>query len=510
MPHPRRAPTGELDRHSFISWIHFASTRDDDAFEFDAFDDAFVRSYLVRSFVPRRPSVHPTDRPSPTRSMSTTDRARRRLSWRACVESDDEENETAMPTTTRGKGRGEDGARDGGDARAREVLGRVDVNAGGIRARASPGRGKRRETRANASPRAYLAGSTPGVASAKHASRVRALMIDEDEDEDEEEAFAFAFESGARDGEDDATDTTDSTVVLTPRSATARRASRSVSETLAVFKSLAHLAASPSEEEARARRAAPTPANTPATTNEPAVDLSVSPIIGVRRRDEGAWNATMERIIDKLDIRDEDEGAAATARRPSRYKMARASAVAAVMLQVAARMFAVMTSFASSNHSLGRRCVIEGGAFALSWWFGAKVNWDSLSSTSYVSYGGLMRAQRRALRLQRALQRDEAFRAALDFVGRASALFAYGSIFLGVLACVVKIAAAAIDSASSTTPTGKNAAGTTKHKKNVPSMRTPVGFVLGKASSRNVASPTPPTNSAPLRAADASLSPLVV
>ena len=121
-----------------------------------------------------------------------------------------------------------------------------------------------------------------------------------------------------------------------------------------------------------------------------------------------------------------------------------------------------------------------------------------------------MRAQRRALRLQRALQRDEAFRAALDFVGRASALFAYGSMFLGVLACVVKIAAAAIDSASSTTPTGKNAAGTTKHKKNVPSMRTPVGFVLGKASSRDVASPTPPTNSALLRAADASLSPLVV
>ena len=439
-------------------------------------------------------------------STTPTDRARRRLSWRACVESDDEENDHAMTTTMGGKGRGGDEARDGGGARARGVLGRVDVNAGGIRARASPGRGKRRETRANASPRAYLAGSTPGVASAKHASRVRALMIDEDEEEEE----ACAFEWGARDGEDDDADATDSTVVLTSKSATARRASRSVSETLAVFKSLAHLAASPSEEEARARRAAPTPANTPATTNEPAVDLSVSPIIGVRRRDEGAWNATMERIIDKLDIRDEDEGAAATARRPSRYKMARASAVAAVMLQVAARMFAVMTSFASSNHSLGRRCVIEGGAFALSWWFGAKVNWDSLSSTSYASYGGLMRAQRRALRLQRALQRDEAFRAALDFVGRASALFAYGSIFLGVLACVVKIAAAAIDSASSTTPTGKNAAGTTKHKKNVPSMRTPVGFVLGKASSRNVASPTPPTNSAPFRAADASLSPLVV
>ena len=172
-------PTGELDRRARISWIHFASTRDDDAFEFEfAFDDAFVRSYLVRSFVPRRPSVHPTDRPSPTRSMSTTDRARRRLSWRACVESDDEENDRAMTTTRGGKGRGGDEARDGGDARARGVLGRVDVNAGGIRARASPGRGKRRETRANASPRAYLAGSTPGVASAKHASRVRALMID--------------------------------------------------------------------------------------------------------------------------------------------------------------------------------------------------------------------------------------------------------------------------------------------------------------------------------------------
>ena len=65
----------------------------------------------------------------------------------------------------------------------------MDVNAGGIGA--SPGRGKRRETKAkanaNASPRAYLAGSTPGVASAKHASRVRALMIDEDEEEEEEE-----------------------------------------------------------------------------------------------------------------------------------------------------------------------------------------------------------------------------------------------------------------------------------------------------------------------------------
>jgi len=427
----------------------------------------------------------------------------------------------------------------GGAVRPRAVLGDVDVNAGRNIDASPHARGKSRATtNTTTSPRAYLAGSTPGVTSAKHASRVRALVIDEDEDEETEEeeedaedadAALFEFESGAWDappasGDDD---TTESTVVLTPGSAAttdARRASRSVSETLAVFKSLAHLAASPSEEEARARRAAPTPANTPATTatNEPAVDLRVvSPIIGVRRqRDEGAWNATMERIVDALDVRDEDEDdAAATERRPSRrYKMARASAVAAVMLQVAVRLFVVVTtSFAraSSNDSLGRRCVIEGGAFALSWWFGAKVNWDSLSSTSYASYGGLMNAQEHALRLQRALRRDEAFRSALDVVGRASALFAYGSAVLGVLACVVKIAhhhVRVVDESSK-----KKASTSRNHKKNVvPSMNTPVGCVLAtKASStsrRAVETPTTDffrgANS--LAPTDYSLSPLIV
>jgi len=314
-------------------------------------------------------------------------------------------------------------------------------------------------------------------------------------------------------------------VVLTPGSGArdATRASRSVSETLAVFKSLARLAASPSEEEARARRAAPTPANTPATTNEPAiVDLSVSPIIGVRRRGgEDAWNATMERIVDALDIRDEDDVETKTERRPSRrYKMARASAVAVVMLRVAVRMVVVvMTSFAtktSSNDSFGRMCVIEGGAFALSWWFGAKVNWDSLSSTSYASYGGLMHAQKQALRLQRALRRDKAFRSALDVVGRASALFAYGSAFLGFLACVAKIAELIrVDASSSTKKLQKlSNVAAAKHKKNVPSMNTPVGFILGKASASEE---TPTFRGATFRGAttfrapaDDSLSPLIV
>lgn len=473
-----------------------------------------------------------------SRAMSTTtaartndddgDSARRRLSWRACVESDDEENDASTTTATRGKVGGTSRSGDvvRGAVRPRAVLGDVDVNAGRIIDASPRARGKSRattttttntnaNTNTNTSPRAYLAGSTPGVTSAKHASRVRALVIDEDEEEETEEeeenaedadAALFAFESGAWDAPPAASgddDTTDSTVVLTPGSAAttdARRASRSVSETLAVFKSLAHLAASPSEEEARVRRAAPTPANTPATTatNEPAVDLRVvSPIIGVRRhRDEGAWNATMERIVDALDVRDEDEDdAAATERRPSRrYKMARASAVAAVMLQVAVRLFVVVTtSFAraSSNDSLGRRCVIEGGAFALSWWFGAKVNWDSLSSTSYASYGGLMNAQKHALRLQRALRRDEAFRSALDVVGRASALFAYGSAVLGVLASVVKIAHFLDESSKKKRPSTSRS-----HKKNVlfPSMNTPVGCVLAtkasSASRRAVETPT--------------------
>ena len=226
----------------------------------------------------------------------------------------------------------------------------------------------------------------------------------------------------------------------------------------------------------------------------------------------------MERIVDALDIRDEDDVAAATKRRPSRrYKMARASAVAVVMLRVAVRMVvAVATSFAtktSSNDSFGRMCVIEGGAFALSWWFGAKVNWDSLSSTSYASYGGLMHAQKQALRLQRALQRDKAFRSALDVVGRASALFAYGSAFLGFLACVAKIAEliAPVDDASPSTKKLQNRSNVAaaKHKKNVPSMNTPVGFILGKAS----ASEETPTfrGATTFRApADDSLSPLIV
>ena len=473
------------------------------------------------------------------------DSARRRLSWRACVESDDEENDDASTTTATGETFVDGKSRCevvGRARRSRAVLGDVDVNAGRI-IDLGPARGKSRAnattrttmttTTTTTSPRAYLAGSTPGVTSAKHASRVRALVIDEDEDEDEDEeaedadAALRAFESGAWDapaasGDDD---TADSTVVLTPGSGArdATRASRSVSETLAVFKSLARLAASPSEEEARTRRAAPTPANTPATTNEPAVDLSVSPIIGVRRRGgEDAWNATMERIVDALDIRDEDDVAAATKRRPSRrYKMARASAVAVVMLRVAVRMVVVVTtSFAtktSSNDSLGRKCVVEGGAFALSWWFGAKVNWDSLSSTSYASYGGLMHAQKQALRLQRALQRDKAFRSALDVVGRASALFAYGSAFLGFLACVAKIAELIrVDASPSTKKLQKlSNVAAAKHKKNVPSMNTPVGFILGKAS----ASEETPTfrgatmfrGATTFRApADDSLSPLIV
>ena len=469
------------------------------------------------------------------------DSARRRLSWRACVESDDEENDDASTTTATGETFVDGKSRCevvGRARRSRAVLGDVDVNAGRI-IDLGPARGKSRanatttrtttRTTTTTSPRAYLAGSTPGVTSAKHASRVRALVINEDEDEDEDEeaedadadAALRAFESGAWDapaasGDDD---TTDSTVVLTPGSGArdATRASRSVSETLAVFKSLARLAASPSEEEARTRRAAPTPANTPATTNEPAiVDLSVSPIIGVRRRGgEDAWNATMERIVDALDIRDEDDVETKTKRRSSRrYKMARASAVAVVMLRVAVRMVVVVTtSFAtktSSNDSLGRKCVVEGGAFALSWWFGAKVNWDSLSSTSYASYGGLMHAQKQALRLQRALQRDKAFRSALDVVGRASALFAYGSAFLGFLACVAKIAELIrVDASPSTKKLQKLSNAAAKHKKNVPSMNTPVGFILGKAS----ASEETPTfrGATTFRApADDSLSPLIV
>ena len=201
--------------------------------------------------------------------------------------------------------------------------------------------------------------------------------------------------------------------------------------------------------------------------------------------------------------------------------MARASAVAVVMLRVAVRMVVVVTtSFAtktSSNDSLGRKCVVEGGAFALSWWFGAKVNWDSLSSTSYASYGGLMHAQKQALRLQRALQRDKAFRSALDVVGRASALFAYGSAFLGFLACVAKIAEliAPVDDASPSTKKLQNRSNVAaaKHKKNVPSMNTPVGCILGKAStSRAAETPTfrgarDATFGAPT---DDSLSPLIV
>ena len=473
---------------------------------------------------------------STTRTSDDGDSARRRLSWRACVESDDEENDASTTTAARGKVGGTSRSDVlGGAVRPRAVLGDVDVNAGRIVDGSPRARGKSRaattNTTTNTSPRAYLAGSTPGVTSAKHASRVRALVIDEDEEteeeeetaEDAEDAALFEFESGAWDarfasGDDD---TTESTVVLTPGSAAT---SRSVSETLAAFKSLAHLAASPSEEEARARRAAPTPANTPATANEPAsVDPSVvSPIIGVRRqRDEGAWNATMERIVDALDVRDEDDDdvGAATERRPSRrYKMARASAVAAVMLQVAVRLFVVVTTSlarVSSNDSpLGRRCVIEGGAFALSWWFGAKVNWDSLSSTSYASYGGLMNAQKHALRLQRALRRDEAFRSALDVVGRASALFAYGSAVLGVLACVVKIAhhVRVVDDRSK-----KKASTSRNHKKNVPSMHTPVGCVLATKASSSAsrrAVETPPADffrgANSLAPDSCSLSPLIV
>ena len=45
---PRPHPEGDLDRRAFIIH-HSASTRDDAfefEFEFDAFDDAFVRSFL--------------------------------------------------------------------------------------------------------------------------------------------------------------------------------------------------------------------------------------------------------------------------------------------------------------------------------------------------------------------------------------------------------------------------------------------------------------------------------
>ena len=165
-----------------------------------------------------------------------------------------------------------------GDA-GRMALGEIDSNA-----RLPSSEDEERRMRSKTGSTTYMAGSTPGALSAKHASRLATLRAEEDEEEQDEEEdeeeeeeessvlladdeFSFEFAGNVVDdvmtpgGSEDDSGTSD-TLVLTSK---ASRLSR-VHETLELFKSLATLAISPPSS-SEATRAAPTPANTPAASN---------------------------------------------------------------------------------------------------------------------------------------------------------------------------------------------------------------------------------------------------
>ena len=359
-------------------------------------------------------------------ASATTKATRRRLSWRDALDEtrtyDDDDGDGAKDGWAR---RG--GAADEENATARRAKGQktsasprralaaVDANA----TMTSP------TTRCNT----FLAGSTPGAMSAKHASRVRALVeVDEPEEEAEVAEISFDFEdesammspASVDDAELESDSTGDVTVVMSSKRG---RLSR-VNETFNVFKSLAQLAISPSELDVSKRRA-PTPMNTPATTLTFDDDVD-SPV--VQARTEADLRDTVEKIASSL-VDVEDVMSSYTTRVRA-HRVAKALGAAIFMLAISARLyFAWNVAIAAFRP----RYAIDGTAFAYRWFWRSRTNWNvPFAFAGYASYGEFMIQRALDVESRRATTRAAAFRAAVSATRRVAVVLAYVSGVLGI------------------------------------------------------------------------------
>jgi len=365
--------------------------------------------------------------------MSTT-ATRRRLSWRDALD----ETRTYDDDDDDGDGANDGRARRGGVADEENATAR---RAKGQKTSASPRRAlaavdaNARTTSPTTRCNTFLAGSTPGAMSAKHASRVRAVVdVDEPEEEAEVAEISFDFEdesammspASVDDAELESDSTGDVTVVMSSKRG---RLSR-VNETFNVFKSLAQLAISPSELDVSKRRA-PTPMNTPATTLTFDDDLD-SPV--VQARTEADLRDTVEKIANSL-VSVEDVTPSYTTRAHA-HRVVKALGAAIFMLAVSARLyFAWNVAIAASRP----RYAIDGTAFAYRWFWRSRTNWNvPFAFAGYASYGEFMIQRALDVELRRATTRAAAFRAAVSSTRRVAVILAYVSGVLGILGVVAK------------------------------------------------------------------------
>ncbi|CEG00350.1 unnamed product [Ostreococcus tauri] len=312
---------------------------------------------------------------------------------------DDETWDDATTGTTDAKENARTRERDGKATatRARRGLGALDVNVVDDRG-ASPG----------SVARAVFAGSTPGTMSAKHASRTRAIEVDED------------------DAEEDAA----STMML------------ETSFDLGLGLDLDDASASPSELDA-SERAAPTPLNTPAdgarfgSFGSPVVAFE-SPIVGARTKEE--LRVMLAKIVDEMEIDFDDafdgdvfektRELAVRAKKPSTLTMQIPVITAVFALGIIASVF--YASWPARDVAVN----IEGSAFSHAWLFGAGANWREFGVIGGESYGRLMRANEMMARRTR---RGELIRVVAHVLFRAPKVLAYASAVSATVAAVGKI-----------------------------------------------------------------------
>ena len=416
----------------------------------------------------------------PKTTMATT---RRRLSWR------DDTDGLATPI---GIGIDDDDGRGGkrvtksfGDA-GRVALGELDSNAPRSRSedeerRMRSGVSKTGSTTTTTTT-TYMAGSTPGALSAKHASRLATLRAEEDEeDEDEEEEeessvlladdeFSFEFTGNVVDdvatpgGSEDDSGTSD-TLVLTSK---ASRLSR-VHETLELFKSLANLAISPPSS-SEATRAAPTPANTPASNVNvllrrfEAAEMTTMDASPVVVRDASMTSARLMsprhgligKIIDSMSLSDAveigdapGETAISTAPRLAAFVIlmtvaalmfcSAACATTAVAYAIKSPLRAMMTTPAAKPP----RVLVEGAAFAYRWWYRSGKNATRFVlffklEDAFASYGAFFTQQTRDsvhVEMAKCAERTIALLRSM------SVAFGYCAAFLAFIAAMTQVVA---------------------------------------------------------------------
>ena len=416
-------------------------------------------------------------------SMPITTTTRRRLSWR-----DDTTDGLATPI---GINDDDDDGRGGktmtkssfGDA-GRMALGEIDSNA---RLPSSEDEERRMRSKNGSTTTTYMAGSTPGALSAKHASRLATLRAEEDEEEEQDEEeeeessvlladdeFSFEFTGNVVDdvvtpgGSEDDSGTSD-TLVLTSK---ASRLSR-VHETLELFKSLATLAISPPSS-SEATRAAPTPANTPAASNanvllrrfeatetttttmdasSPVVvrdaSMTSARLMSPRHGLIGKIIASMS-LSDAVEIGDDEMAAISTAPRLAAF---------VILMTVAALMFCsaacATTAVAYAIKSPLRvmmmttptakppRVLVEGAAFAYRWWYRSGENATRFVlffklEDAFASYGAFF-----ARRARESVQVEMVKRAerTIALLRSMSVAFGYCAAFLAFIAAATQVVA---------------------------------------------------------------------